>query len=118
MSANSLYGFCGVREGAKYACMPVAATTTFCGRNMIAATLAYIERHYDGVSVIYGDTDSVMIQFPYDSPLLRGVPQERVMPTVFESARGMARATTAALFTPPISLEFEKVRRSRCVAAA
>jgi len=89
--------------------MPVAATTTYCGRNMIAATLEYIERNYDGVSVIYGDTDSVMIQFPYACPLLRGVPQERVMPMVFESARAMARAATAALFTAPISLEFEKV---------
>ena len=44
-------------------CVAIASTTTMKGRNMIDDTKKYVETHYPGSKVRYGDTDSVMIEF-------------------------------------------------------
>ena len=62
VACNSVYGFCGVSEDrGLLPCKPVAAVTTLKGRAFIEAAKNYVERHYIGSKVIYGDTDSVMI---------------------------------------------------------
>jgi DNA polymerase delta subunit 1 len=44
-------------------CKPVAAVTTLKGRAFIDAAKTYVEDSYPGSSVIYGDTDSIMINW-------------------------------------------------------
>ena len=95
--ANSVYGFTGARVG-KLPCMDISAGVTAFGRTMIEATKQHIETKYGG-TVVYGDTDSVMIQFDHVHTVADAIKEgERLAPLVSE-----------ALFIPPIHLEFEKV---------
>ena len=41
----------------------VASTVTMRGRQMIEETKNYVEEHFPGAKVRYGDTDSVMVEF-------------------------------------------------------
>ena len=57
VACNSVYGFCGVsQERGLLPCKPVAAVTTLKGRAFIEAAKHYVESHYEGSKVIYGDT--------------------------------------------------------------
>ena len=62
LSANSFYEILGVRTGAKLGLMEGAMSITGIGRNLLEtkqqATLLY------GAVVVYGDTDSLMLQMP------------------------------------------------------
>lgn len=74
ISANSIYGFTGASVG-KLPCLEIAACVTAWGRDMILLTKQYAEEYFtrengfdvragpnkDRVVVVYGDTDSVMI---------------------------------------------------------
>merc|ERR1719245_1059351 len=69
ISANSVYGFTGATVGA-LPCLTISAAVTSFGRDMIHDTKKFVEEHYSKAKghpwnskVIYGDTDSVMIQF-------------------------------------------------------
>ncbi|KAF6252665.1 hypothetical protein COO60DRAFT_1643784 [Scenedesmus sp. NREL 46B-D3] len=57
VTMNSLYGFCGAANGL-LPCVPIAATVTTIGRNMIDATRKQVEQYYAhlGAKVIYGDS--------------------------------------------------------------
>jgi len=97
VSCNSVYGFTGAMLHGMFPCMPVAVATTFNGRALILQTKAFMEQRYRAV-VIYGDTDSVMVQFP-------GV---TTVAAAFEIAARAARECTDT-FRDVLSLEFEKV---------
>ncbi|PWN36069.1 uncharacterized protein FA14DRAFT_160961 [Meira miltonrushii] len=58
LTANSMYGCLGF-EGSRFFARPLAALTTFKGREVLTATKELAESL--GLDVIYGDTDSVMI---------------------------------------------------------
>lgn len=58
LTANSMYGCLGFTKSRFYA-RPLAVMTTFKGREILMATKALAESI--GLQVIYGDTDSVMI---------------------------------------------------------
>jgi DNA polymerase elongation subunit (family B) len=69
VSANSVYGFTGATVG-KLCCLAISSSVTAYGRRMIEHTQAVVERHYTRANgyesdavVIYGDTDSVMVNF-------------------------------------------------------
>lgn len=72
-SCNSVYGFFGVNPG-KALCSfkPASAVTTKWGRNFLEHAKAYVEKHYVGSKVLYGDTDSIMISF---GPSIQTVPE-------------------------------------------
>jgi len=96
VSMNAVYGFCGVSESAGLLpCMEVAGAITAVGRRMIERTKSFVEDSNNAV-VVYGDTDSLMIDFGVD--------------TVEEASElGMIAARNAtALFPSPIKLCFEK----------
>lgn len=63
-SCNSVYGFFGVRQD-KGLCSfkPASAVTTLWGRNFLEHAKTYVESHYEGSKVLYGDTDSIMISW-------------------------------------------------------
>jgi DNA polymerase elongation subunit (family B) len=63
---NSIYGACGtsVDSGAKFPCLDVSATVTFMGREAMRHKRRILAERFSGLTVVYGDTDSVMICFP------------------------------------------------------
>ena len=99
ISANSVYGFTGAQVG-KLPCLEISSSVTGFGRTMIESTKDYVEKHYAdrGTVVVYGDTDSVMVNFKADDV-------EEAMKLGIEAADRV----TKALFKDPIKLEFEKV---------
>ena len=73
ISANSVYGFTGAGVG-QLPCLPIASSVTSYGRFLLEKTKAYVEEHYTvahgykhDATVIYGDTDSVMVKFGTDT---------------------------------------------------
>ncbi|XP_023749352.1 DNA polymerase delta catalytic subunit [Lactuca sativa] len=103
ISANSVYGFTGATIG-QLPCLEISSSVTSYGRQMIEHTKKLVEDKFTTLAgyehnaeVIYGDTDSVMVQF--------GVP------TVDEAMKLGREAADyiSATFIKPIKLEFEKV---------
>lgn len=73
VSANSVYGFTGATVG-KLPCIPISQSVTSFGRQMIEKTWELVESRFKRANgydfdakVIYGDTDSVMVNFGTDS---------------------------------------------------
>ncbi|KAJ5068595.1 DNA polymerase delta catalytic subunit [Anaeramoeba ignava] len=103
ISANSVYGFTGASTG-KLPCIPIPESVTSFGRQMIELTSNLVETKYskknsfenDSV-VIYGDTDSVMINFGQ-------IPMQKAMDLGKEAAKYVTEH-----FEKPINLEFEKI---------
>nr|WDA42964.1 DNA polymerase delta catalytic subunit [Fagopyrum tataricum] len=103
VSANSVYGFTGATVG-QLPCLEISSSVTSYGRQMIEHTKKLVEDKFTVVGgyehnaeVIYGDTDSVMVQF--------GVSKvEEAMKLGREAADHIS-----GTFTKPIKLEFEKV---------
>ncbi|XP_071696476.1 DNA polymerase delta catalytic subunit [Rutidosis leptorrhynchoides] len=103
ISANSVYGFTGATIG-QLPCLEISSSVTSYGRQMIEHTKRLVEDKFTtlggyehNAEVIYGDTDSVMVQF--------GVP------TVDEAMKLGREAADyiSGTFIKPIKLEFEKV---------
>lgn len=95
-AANSIYGFTGARDDGALSCVAISSSITGFGRSMIEVTRDFVEENYDA-TVVYGDTDSVMISF-------KGLG----LPETFKTANEAAEKVSA-LFKRPIKLEFEKV---------
>ena len=103
ISANSVYGFTGATVG-KMPCLEISAAVTAFGRGMIEHTKDLVTKKYTRANgypadceVIYGDTDSVMVDF-------------RVPDTAAAMDLGReAAAFVSSTFINPIKLEFEKV---------
>ncbi|KAA3486830.1 DNA polymerase delta catalytic subunit [Gossypium australe] len=103
VSANSVYGFTGATVG-QLPCLEISSSVTSYGRQMIEHTKKLVEDKFTvlggyehNAEVIYGDTDSVMVQF--------GVSD-------VEAAMNLGREAAehiSGTFTKPIKLEFEKV---------
>lgn len=96
VSANSVYGFTGAQVG-KLPCLPISSSVTAYGRQMIQNTSDIVERIYSSATIIYGDTDSVMVDFG-------DIPRARAMELGKEAAELVSKE-----FISPIKLEFEKV---------
>lgn len=103
ISANSVYGFTGAQVG-KLPCLEISGSVTAYGRTMIEFTRQEVEKQYcitngyeKDAKVIYGDTDSVMVNFHVET-------LERSMELGREAAE-----LISTKFIPPIKLEFEKV---------
>ncbi|KAF4377123.1 hypothetical protein F8388_017527 [Cannabis sativa] len=103
ISANSVYGFTGATVG-QLPCLEISSSVTSYGRQMIEHTKKHVEDKFTtlggyehNAEVIYGDTDSVMVQFGVAS---------------VEEAMNLGREAAdfiSGTFIKPIKLEFEKV---------
>jgi DNA polymerase delta subunit 1 len=102
ISANSVYGFTGATIG-KLPCIQISQSTTAFGREMIEKTKYLVESKFctlngyeNNSEVIYGDTDSIMVNFG-------NITLKKAMELGRE-----ASVHVSSHFTKPISLEFEK----------
>jgi len=102
VSMNSVYGFTGAGKGI-LPCVPIASTVTCKGRSMIEETKNYVEEHFPGAKVRYGDTDSVMVEF--DTQGRTGTEAIEYSWKLGEEAAQQC----SALFKKPNNLELEKV---------
>ena len=103
VSANSVYGFTGAQVG-MLPCLEISASVTAFGREMIQHTKDMVEDKYttkngyeSNATVIYGDTDSVMVKFGTKDI-------KRAMELGLEASQEISKT-----FIKPIKLEFEKV---------
>lgn len=102
ISANSVYGFTGATVG-KLPCLQISESVTAYGRTMIDMTKSLVEARYnkqngysDDAHVIYGDTDSVMVNFG-------NISLEEAIKLGKEAANYVSEH-----FPPPIHIDFEK----------
>lgn len=102
ISMNSIYGFTGASKG-MLPLVAIASTVTMRGRQMIEQTKNYVEEHFPGAKVRYGDTDSVMVEF--DVQGRKG--QEAIDYSWTLGER--ASEECSRLFKAPNDLELEKV---------
>jgi DNA polymerase delta subunit 1 len=93
VSANSGYGFLGVRKG-KLPFLEAAICVTAMGRNHIHQIMELVK--IDGGHQVYGDTDSCMVHFP-------DVPRDRI----YEYGRMLSKKYSATL-PQPMKIEFER----------
>ncbi|CEO97534.1 hypothetical protein PBRA_000880 [Plasmodiophora brassicae] len=103
ISANSVYGFTGATVGS-LPCLEISSSVTAFGRQMIEESKIIVEREFTvekgfrhNAEVIYGDTDSVFVQFGVET-----------VEEAMELGKKAADLVTKE-FEKPISLEFEKV---------
>lgn len=100
ITMNSVYGFLGATKGI-LPCVPIAASVTATGREMIKQTKHLAETLAPGSRVIYGDTDSVMVIFDV------GPDKRHDMHAHFDIATRVAEEISKT-FKAPNELEFEK----------
>jgi DNA polymerase delta subunit 1 len=105
VSMNSIYGVCGAAVSPLY-CPAVSESTTFQGRTMIEQTRDFVLEHYPGTECVYGDTDSVFVNFTKFLEAEGKDPMD--MKTVFQISEEAADRCTK-IFPNPVELEFEKV---------
>ena len=102
ISMNSIYGFTGASKG-MLPCVAIASTVTMRGRQMIEETKTYVEEHFPGAKVRYGDTDSVMVEFD-----VQGRKGQEAIDYSWELGE-QASEQCSKLFKAPNDLELEKV---------
>ena len=93
VSANSMYGITGTREG-MLPLVPLAMCVTFMGRVNVKKAARIITNDYGG-RIVYGDTDSNYIIFPH-------IPLDQL----YDYSNNVS-ANVSAQFENPIYLEFE-----------
>ncbi|UKJ88277.2 DNA polymerase delta catalytic subunit [Theileria orientalis] len=106
ITTNSVYGYTGAASGGFLPCVDVATAITSFGRNIILNTKNIIEDQftvkngykYDS-KVVYGDTDSVMINFG----------TEDIQEAIDLGNEAASKITSVSV--KPITLLFEKVYR-------
>ena len=102
ISMNSIYGFTGASKG-MLPLVAIASTVTMRGRQMIEETKNYVEAHFPGAKVRYGDTDSVMVEFD-----VQGRKGQDAIDYSWQLGEQAAEQCTK-LFKAPNDLELEKV---------
>jgi len=102
VSMNSIYGFTGASKG-MLPLVAIASTVTMRGRQMIETTKNYVEAHFPGAKVRYGDTDSVMVEFD-----VQGRKGQEAIDYSWQLGEQAAEQCTK-LFKAPNDLELEKV---------
>ena len=102
---NAVYGFLGVEKNALLACPVLMATVCRIGQYMIKKVRYLMISEYDGY-VVYGDTDSVMVQFPCS---IVSSNTDDIFSYYYHLCHRIAKCGTD-MFEPPNVLEFETMK--------
>ncbi|RWS01642.1 DNA polymerase delta catalytic subunit-like protein [Dinothrombium tinctorium] len=105
ITANSVYGFTGAQNG-MLPCIDISQSVTSFGQQMLIMTKNFIEEYYPNSEIIYGDTDSVMVNF--NIFFTENTLPEKKLEMTMNLAREAAKKITEK-FISPIQLDFEKV---------
>lgn len=101
---NSVYGFLGANPRfAYFACPELMAVTCALGRYMIQTVADVVETKFNGI-VIYGDTDSVLVQLPVEQTSSQD-PQV-CLGAIYKTCKDICLHCNT-LFPPPNELEME-----------
>jgi DNA polymerase elongation subunit (family B) len=109
-TANSIFGFLGTGDKGKLPLMQAAMSITAWGRQLIGIVEQYVTQKYKGSSIVYGDTDSVMI----DLGITDYKEADRMghqLASEINGSEGDAKlgiAPVKGLFEAPLKMEFEK----------
>jgi DNA polymerase elongation subunit (family B) len=95
--ANSIYGICGAPTNIA-GCPALASATTAFGREYILAVAAYITEKGYG-NILYGDTDSVMVELPGATTLAQAREQGAQLLKIVNVDSGLIR--------PPLKMGLE-----------
>ena len=106
VTANSVYGQMGAVTSPVY-CRPIAASTTAVGRMRLKHARSFVEENYSGSKIIYGDTDSIFIDFNLQNS--DGTPRrdEKLLMNCIELGNEAADKINAVL-PKAQTLEYEK----------
>ena len=106
VTANSLYGSIGASTS-QVAFKEIAASTTATGRKLINLAKDFIEKNYEDSDTVYGDTDSVFINFkPKDKDGNRLYGYEALKESIRLGTE--AGVKISKLLDHPHDLEYEK----------
>jgi len=119
VTANSLYGQLGAPTSAIFL-KDLAAATTATGRKMLLTAKDIVEKTYTGAHIIYGDTDSIFINF--DKHLLHKFGEERYnamtnmekLQETIELGKHSSKYVTSHLKRPQ-NLQYEKCLFPFCI---
>jgi DNA polymerase delta subunit 1 len=102
VAMNSIYGACGAGDAGKYPNLDISATVTAEGREAMVVKKKILPRRFPGVTIVYGDTDSIMMTFDDVSTIAEsGVRGKEVATFVTQYFRD-------ELKLPTMVMEFEK----------
>jgi DNA polymerase elongation subunit (family B) len=116
VSANSMFGFLGVRFGGILPFLEGAMCITARGRKLIQEVNDYLKDKYNA-KVIYGDTDSTMFDLGITDPKecytwgMKLADEISGTPEVKDETGKVIKEEVKGLFPPPLGMEFEKAMR-------
>jgi DNA polymerase delta subunit 1 len=110
VTANSFFGFLGVQEGGKMPLIEGAMSITAKGRELINTVNRYLRDKYGG-TIVYGDTDSCMVDLHIASSKECNEWGHRLSLEI----SGDPEKGIPGLFPPPLKMEFEKAMRLLCI---
>ena len=99
VTANSFFGFLGVQDGGRLPLIEGAMCITAKGRALINSVNGYLEKTKGG-TIVYGDTDSSMVNLHIDNP-------KDCNPI----GEALSKEITGFINHPPLKMEFEKGMR-------
>lgn len=104
VTMNSMYGFAGTVNHGMLPKVEIAAAVTYTGRMMIEQTQQFVQDKYN-CTVVYGDTDSVMVIFPKHKDF---TDRTEKLEYCFKMGT-IAAKELSDIFGHPIELEFENI---------
>lgn len=107
VTANSLYGLIGARTSVIYY-REIAAATTATGRDMLHLAIKIVALIYPDAVVIYGDTDSIFIQFRIVDDKGRPLEGRDALVKAMEFGKHMADEINKRIHAPQ-KIVFEKI---------
>lgn len=115
VSANSMYGFLAVQNGAVLPFLEIAMSVTGMGRILINQVVEWAKQKYDA-KFIYGDTDSAMLDLGITDRKLCSYWGKKLMDEIngkdaYYDKDGNYVPAVPGLFPPPLKMDFEKAMR-------
>ena len=111
VTANSVYGSLGATTNPIFF-KDIAASTTAIGREMLLFAKAFVTKHYAGADIVYGDTDSIFINFnvtdEHGAPILGDEALAKTIAMGIDAGERATHELQKVMLLAPQDLEYEK----------